>query len=109
LFANSTSRSFVNLEVGDQEYHETDAHELMGMTGLRSIRDRPFLGISNQGRVDRRKGSVRRVRITCHAEAVRQAIVDFGQHRRRQPSPGQTHGVAESITSFSSRYIVHSL
>jgi hypothetical protein len=98
-----------NLEVGDQEYHETDAHELMGMTGLRSIRDRPFLGISNQGRVDRRKGSVRRVRITCHAEAVREATVDFGQNRRRQPSPGQTHGIAESTLPFRSKYIAHSL
>jgi hypothetical protein len=67
-----------NLEVSDQEKYETDARELMGMTGLRSVRGRPFLVISNQGRVDRRKGSVRRVRITCHAEAVREAIVDFG-------------------------------
>jgi hypothetical protein len=50
----------------------------MGMTGLRNIRNMPFLVISNQGRVDRRKGSVRRACGSHVVEAVRETVVDFG-------------------------------
>lgn len=35
----------------------------MGTTSLRSIRDRPDLEISDKGRVDRKKGTVRHVLI----------------------------------------------